>query len=57
MTGISKDDAYVFMEHGDVITACMSKELIEIGIIKEFTKLKQKYQFMRQVKREKKLLN
>jgi len=41
-TGISKEDAYIFMELGDVITACMSKELIEIGDNKGIYKTKTK---------------
>ena len=30
-TGSSREDAIIFMEQGDIITACMSKEIKEVG--------------------------
>ena len=41
-TGISRDDAAIFMEYGDIITACMSEEIKEIGDKKNIYKTKTK---------------
>jgi putative methanogenesis marker protein 8 len=41
-TGASRDDAAIFMEYGDIITACMSEEIKGIGDKKNIYKTKTK---------------
>ncbi len=41
-SGISREDAELFIEHGDIITACMSDNIIEIGDKKGIYKTKTK---------------
>jgi len=41
-TGISKEDAELFMQYGDIVTACMSEEIKEIGDKKGIYKTKTK---------------
>jgi len=41
-TGATREDAAIFMEYGDIITACMCEELKEIGSKKDIYKTKTK---------------